>query len=107
MLRIIASAIVQSSFVMPLRRVLSGQLYADCEARALGHSLAAIAGAQEQYLLLVQLLRDIERGARTEADHVLGDLLAHSDGAIDAERSLLRLATLHAKAYEARRSGNR
>ena len=54
--------------------------------------------------LTASMLRDIERGARIEADHVLGDLLDRSRGAIDAERSLLRLATLHAKAYQARQS---
>ena len=46
------------------------------------------------------MLRDMERGARTEADHILGDLLAsnHDDAAV-----VLKLAYAHVRAYEARR----
>jgi 2-dehydropantoate 2-reductase len=54
--------------------------------------------------LTASMARDIERGARIEADHVLGDLLSRADGAIDTERSVLRLAYTHAKAYESRRA---
>ena len=45
------------------------------------------------------MLRDIERGAPIEADHVIGDL----HGAAWADASLLRIAYAHLKAYEARR----
>ncbi|MCF3947593.1 2-dehydropantoate 2-reductase [Acidiphilium sp. AL] len=48
------------------------------------------------------MLRDIERGGRIEADHVVGDLLdrgePHRGGA------LLRIAYAHLKSYEARRT---
>jgi 2-dehydropantoate 2-reductase len=48
------------------------------------------------------MLKDVERGAPTEADHVLGDLLQRADAA-SRDHSLLRLAYLHLQAYEARR----
>ena len=46
------------------------------------------------------MLRDIERGAPIEADHVVGDLL--NRGAT-TNPALLRIAYAHLKAYEARR----
>jgi 2-dehydropantoate 2-reductase len=46
------------------------------------------------------MLRDIERGAPIEADHIVGDLLRR--GGSEA-RALLRIAYAHLKAYEARR----
>jgi 2-dehydropantoate 2-reductase len=49
------------------------------------------------------MLKDLERGAAVEADHVLGDLLARS-GDNPQALSLLRVAYLHLKAYEARRA---
>ncbi len=49
------------------------------------------------------MLKDLERGAAVEADHVLGDLLARSAEDPQAP-SLLRVAYLHLKAYEARRA---
>ncbi len=49
------------------------------------------------------MLRDIERGAPIEADHILGDLLTRAGQPADA-RSLLRIAYAHVKAYEARRA---
>jgi ketopantoate reductase len=55
-------------------------------------------------LLTASMLRDIERGAPVEADHILGDLLrraASNDG------SLLRIAYAHVTAYEARQARNR
>jgi 2-dehydropantoate 2-reductase len=47
------------------------------------------------------MLRDIERGAPIEADHVVGDLLRRCGSTNPA---LLRIAYAHLKAYEARRS---
>ncbi len=47
------------------------------------------------------MLGDIERRGRTEADHVLGDLLRRR-GATGEDRSLLRLAYVAVKAAEAR-----
>src|SRR5882757_757877 len=52
--------------------------------------------------LTASMLRDVERGARTEFDHVLGDLLRRGGEAI-GDRSLLRIAHAHLAAYEARR----
>src|SRR5262245_55643558 len=48
------------------------------------------------------MLDDVERRGRTEADHVLGDLLRRRGGAPDGDRSLLRVAYLAVKAAEAR-----
>ena len=47
------------------------------------------------------MLRDIERGGRIEAEHIVGDLIAR--GSEEGTR-LLRTAYLHLKAYEARRA---
>ena len=52
--------------------------------------------------LTASMLRDVERGARTEFDHVLGDLLRRG-GEVIGDRSLLRIAHAHLAAYEARR----
>ncbi|WP_426114242.1 ketopantoate reductase family protein [Pseudomonas sp. DSP3-2-2] len=55
--------------------------------------------------MMASMLRDIERGAPTEAGHVLGDLLARRDaqGVASGELSVLEFAYTHLKAYEARR----
>jgi 2-dehydropantoate 2-reductase len=52
--------------------------------------------------LMASMLRDIEKGAPTEGDHVLGDLLARGAGG-DAS-ILLNAAYAHVKSYEARRA---
>jgi 2-dehydropantoate 2-reductase len=52
-------------------------------------------------LLTASMLRDIEGGMPTEGDHILGDLLRRA--AKPEERSLLRIAHAHVRAYEARR----
>jgi 2-dehydropantoate 2-reductase len=49
------------------------------------------------------MLRDIEAGNRVEGDQILGDLLLRARKPDDC--SLLRIATLHLKAYEAERNG--
>ena len=50
------------------------------------------------------MLRDIERGAPTEADHILGDLIRRGGaGSAPNDLSLLRIAYAHLRAYEARR----
>jgi len=49
------------------------------------------------------MLRDMERGAPIEADHIIGDLLQRGErrgGAFP----LLRIAYAHLKAYETRRA---
>jgi 2-dehydropantoate 2-reductase len=52
--------------------------------------------------LTASMLRDIERNAAIEADHVVGDLIAR--GGTPAALPVLRLAYTHLKAYEARRA---
>jgi 2-dehydropantoate 2-reductase len=52
--------------------------------------------------LVASMLGDLERGGRTEADHVLGDLLRRRGAAPGADRSLLRIAYVALKAQEAR-----
>ena len=54
--------------------------------------------------LTASMLRDIETGAPIEADHVLGDLVRRGNRALSVDRSLLRLAYMHLKAYESRRN---
>ncbi len=56
--------------------------------------------------MVASMLKDLERGAAVEADHVLGDLLSRSTADPQA-LSLLRVAYLHLKAYEARRGAAR
>ncbi|MFC7398448.1 2-dehydropantoate 2-reductase [Chelatococcus sp. GCM10030263] len=53
--------------------------------------------------MTASMLRDIERGAPVEAEHLLGDLLRRGGDAV-GPRSLLRIAYAHLKAYEARRA---
>jgi 2-dehydropantoate 2-reductase len=47
------------------------------------------------------MLRDVERGARTEAEHILGDLLRRSNN--PAAYPVLRIAYGHLRTYEAQR----
>jgi len=57
--------------------------------------------SQKGSTLAASMLRDIERGARTEAEQIFGDLLNRRSH--DArEGSLLYLAYVHVKAYETR-----
>jgi 2-dehydropantoate 2-reductase len=58
-------------------------------------------------LLTASMLRDIEGGAPIEADHVLGDLVRRGNQVRSPDRSLLRLAYMHLKAYESRRNRER
>jgi 2-dehydropantoate 2-reductase len=53
--------------------------------------------------ITASMLKDIERGARVEADHLLGDLIARSKSPLPLT-SLLRIAYSHLRAYEARRA---
>lgn len=53
--------------------------------------------------LMASMVRDIERGARTEADHVVGDLLRRG-GKTPSDYPLLRIALAHLKSYEIRRA---
>jgi 2-dehydropantoate 2-reductase len=49
------------------------------------------------------MLRDVERGGQTEADHILGDLIERAD-AKDVAVPLLRTSFCHLKTYERRRA---
>lgn len=53
---------------------------------------------------MASMLRDLERGSVTEADHILGDLLDRQSELAVNSPSLLRIAYLHLKTYEARRT---
>ena len=59
---------------------------------------------QANSTIMASMLRDLERGARTEADHVLGDLLNRQSELAVNSPSLLRIAYLHLKTNEARRA---
>jgi 2-dehydropantoate 2-reductase len=52
------------------------------------------------------MLRDVEQYARTEVDHVLGDLVRRANTPANAQ-TLLRVAYAHLMAYEARRARTR
>jgi len=56
--------------------------------------------------LAASMLRDIERNAPIEADHIIGDLLARGSrhGLSQNNLSLLSIAYTHLKSYEARRA---
>jgi 2-dehydropantoate 2-reductase len=61
---------------------------------------------QEGSALTASMLRDIERGARIEADQIIGDLLERSgkNASPAAPPSLLQVAYCHLKAYEGRQA---
>ncbi|WP_395666718.1 ketopantoate reductase family protein [Methylocella sp.] len=52
---------------------------------------------------VASMLRDVEKGGRTEADHILGDLLRRAKAEPDP-RSLLRIAYANLKSYDARKA---
>lgn len=53
--------------------------------------------------LVASMLRDIEKGGPTEAEHIVGDLYARGE-ALGVATPLLRLAYSHLQAYELRRA---
>ena len=65
----------------------------DAAVRRLTHPRSAVSAS---------MLGDLERGGRTEADHILGDLLRRRGGAAEGDASLLRLAYTAVKAAERR-----
>ncbi|WP_354682310.1 2-dehydropantoate 2-reductase [Cupriavidus necator] len=93
------------------RAVIEGIL-ADCREVAAhnGHQMPPEFDARANQMLLqpspltASMLRDVENGSRTEADHILGDLIARGAHAGPALPPLspLRIAYSHLKAYEAR-----
>lgn len=55
--------------------------------------------------MTASMLRDIENGARIEADHIVGDLIERGRAAApDGARALLEQVYTHLKAYEQRRA---
>ena len=78
--------------------IAAGQGYPP-SAAAVERARAILTGAGSP--LKASMLRDIEGGKRVEGDQILGDLLRRA--AKPDDRSLLRIATLNVKAYEAQR----
>jgi len=77
-------------------------------ARACGHAVgeAQLAAYRHQLTapgspLTASMLRDVERGGPTEADHILGDLVGRAQ-ACGVDVPLLRLAYSHLQAYDRR-----
>ncbi|HEY3927925.1 MAG TPA: 2-dehydropantoate 2-reductase [Candidatus Koribacter sp.] len=82
-------------------------------AEAEGHAPTSAAMDRNQKMLTAEgstmrasMLGDIESGAPTEADHVLGDLLARAQRH-NLESPILALAYAHLRTYEARRHRER
>ena len=96
----------------PHGEALLSQLLDECLAIAAGqgHAPAPAYTLQTRTMLTTEgsplkasMLRDIERHARIEADHVIGDLLKRRSADRQAEPGLsaLQIAFCHLKAYEA------
>lgn len=92
-----------------------GGLFNECSGIAESCGFAPRAAFAERALatltrpdstLTASMLRDIEAGARIEADHIVGDLLSRRAprAARDAAPSLLQVAYAHLQAYAARRA---
>lgn len=86
-------------------------LFAECAetAAACGHAVSEtqLATYRKQLTepgsgLMASMLRDVERGAETEAEHILGDLVGRAQEK-GVATPLLRLAYSHLQAYAARR----
>jgi 2-dehydropantoate 2-reductase len=91
--------------------VVGGMLHA-CQAvaQANGHppraaflerTRAMVTGADSP--LTASMLRDIERNAPIEAEHIVGDLIRRGEEADAGDLALLRIAYAHLRAYELRR----
>jgi 2-dehydropantoate 2-reductase len=90
---------------------LAVELLDECAAIAARHGHAPTAPSFERTRKLVttpgsafaaSMLRDIERGAPIEADHIIGDLVSRGGDA--TAYPLLRIVLANLKAYEARRA---
>ncbi len=89
-------------------------LLEECRAVAQANRHAPREAVMERYraaltaegsALTASMLRDIERAAPIEADHIVGDLIRRGSehGSMRCDVSLLRVAYAHLTAYEARR----
>lgn len=85
------------------------RLYAECQevAERSGHPAGpkAIAGARKMLTTpgsptKASMLRDVERGARTECEHILGDMRARAAG-FRIDTPVLSAALAHLRVYEA------
>ena len=95
---------------------LSEGLLEECRAIAAANGFAPRPAPIERYRSILtaagspisaSMLKDIERGAPVEAEHVIGDLLRRAPAASESQSpSLLRIAHAHLKAYEARRASS-
>jgi 2-dehydropantoate 2-reductase len=88
------------------------QLFGECRAVATAEGFAGDGEQLGRYRaqlvqagssLTASMLRDIERGGPTEAEHVLGDLLARA-GRHGIAAPLIEIALTHLRAYEKRRA---
>ena len=68
------------------------------EALERARALVTAAGSP----ITASMLVDVERGVRTEADHILGDLLRRRGDVPAGDHSLLRIAYTALKAHEVR-----
>lgn len=93
---------------------LTRRLFDECAAIAAAHGFAPREASRSRSLTMLtapgsgfaaSMLRDIEKGAPIEGDHIVGDLLRR--GATGKDFPLLRIAHAHLKAYEARRERER
>jgi len=89
-------------------------LFDECRtvAEANGHAPRAAFAERARAVLTAagsaftaSMLRDVERNAPIEADHIVGDLIRRGEatGSLPGDRSLLRIAYANLSAYEARR----
>jgi 2-dehydropantoate 2-reductase len=90
----------------------SAELFDECAAIASSQGFPPRPSFMEKYRgiltepdspLAASMVRDIERSARVEADHMIGDLLRRGQEA-SVHSPLLRVAHAHLKTYEARRT---
>jgi 2-dehydropantoate 2-reductase len=89
------------------------RLFAECRAVAAenGHAVRDAFLERSRSMLFAagspltaSMLRDVQNGSRTEADHVLGDLIRRGGAAQTGDAlPVLRVAYSHLKAYEAQR----
>lgn len=94
---------------------LSTAMFDECCAIAAANGFAPGAAAVERSkamftapgsTIAASMLRDIERGAPIEADHIIGDLIRRGERTGN-DPALLGIAYAHLKAYEARRTRER
>src|SRR5690349_24433681 len=92
-------------------------IYEECCAIAAANGFAPGESARKRSIGMLtapgsnfaaSMLRDIERGAPIEADHIIGDLLARGGAGKSSARTgdypLLQIAYAHLRTYEARRA---